>query len=305
VLLLPPLLLLLHQQLLAGLVGPATNWKVPFVIMAAPSLLLALLLLLTVQEPPRAGERCAPFSCSDALISFSNRCVQDINWIWLLPASTAFFHGACWMRMLCLGLLGCGKPALAVAVTGSLCLRCYSLAEQRPGQLYAGAACSRPTHLCCTVLALLILLLLLLLAAFEEALRGELAAGATYSYVTHSNNAAAAVAAAAAAAAAAFEEALQGQLAAGAAYSESISWRKVQQLLAIPSNWIIILQVTCGLTSCLTLCLLLCLMQPSSCCCLLKPMSALFCTCVAHACGDVCILGSMLACLPGKQNHVA
>jgi hypothetical protein len=42
---------------------------------------------------------------------------------------------------------------------------------------------------------------------------------------------------------AAFEEALRGQLAAGAAYSESISWRKVRQLLSIPSNWIIILQV--------------------------------------------------------------
>uniref|UniRef100_A0A383W382 Major facilitator superfamily (MFS) profile domain-containing protein n=1 Tax=Tetradesmus obliquus TaxID=3088 RepID=A0A383W382_TETOB len=87
-------------QLLAGMVGPATNWKVPFVILAAPSLLLAVLLLLTVREPPRG----------------------------------------------------------------------------------------------------------------------------------------------------AYEEALRGQLAAGAAYSESISWRKVKQLLAIPSNWIIILQ---GLPGCL------------------------------------------------------
>jgi predicted MFS family arabinose efflux permease len=49
------LLLLLLPQLLAGLVGPATNWRVPFVIMAAPSLLLALLLIFTVQEPPRGG----------------------------------------------------------------------------------------------------------------------------------------------------------------------------------------------------------------------------------------------------------
>ncbi|KAF6255108.1 major facilitator superfamily domain-containing protein [Scenedesmus sp. NREL 46B-D3] len=87
-------------QLLAGLVGPATNWRVPFVVLAAPSLLLALLLMATVQEPPRG----------------------------------------------------------------------------------------------------------------------------------------------------AFEEALRGQLAAGAAYSESISWRKVRRLLAIPSNWIIILQ---GLPGCL------------------------------------------------------
>jgi predicted MFS family arabinose efflux permease len=37
-------------------VGPATNWRVPFVIMAAPSLLLALLLIFAVQEPPRGGE---------------------------------------------------------------------------------------------------------------------------------------------------------------------------------------------------------------------------------------------------------
>jgi predicted MFS family arabinose efflux permease len=50
------LLLLLLPQLLAGLVGPATNWRVPFVIMAAPSLLLALLLIFTVQEPPRGGK---------------------------------------------------------------------------------------------------------------------------------------------------------------------------------------------------------------------------------------------------------
>jgi hypothetical protein len=32
------------------------TWCVPFVITAAPSLLLALLLIFTVQEPPRGGE---------------------------------------------------------------------------------------------------------------------------------------------------------------------------------------------------------------------------------------------------------
>lgn len=39
------------------------------------------------------------------------------------------------------------------------------------------------------------------------------------------------------------EEALAGQLAAGAAYSETISLHKLKRILAVPSNWIIILQV--------------------------------------------------------------
>jgi predicted MFS family arabinose efflux permease len=40
------------------LLGPATNWRLPFLVMAAPTLLLVMLLLLTVKEPPRGGE-CA------------------------------------------------------------------------------------------------------------------------------------------------------------------------------------------------------------------------------------------------------
>lgn len=55
-------------QMLAGLLGPATNWRLPFLVMAAPTLLLALLLLLTVEEPPRGGEphtnvHCKQHSC--------------------------------------------------------------------------------------------------------------------------------------------------------------------------------------------------------------------------------------------------
>lgn len=43
------------SQVVAGNVGPATNWRLPFVIVAAPSLLVALVMLLTTQEPPRGA----------------------------------------------------------------------------------------------------------------------------------------------------------------------------------------------------------------------------------------------------------
>lgn len=43
-------------QMLAGLLGPATNWRLPFLVMATPTLLLAVLLLATVSEPPRGGK---------------------------------------------------------------------------------------------------------------------------------------------------------------------------------------------------------------------------------------------------------
>lgn len=43
-------------QMVAGLLGPATSWRLPFLVMAAPTLALAVLLLLTVKEPPRGGE---------------------------------------------------------------------------------------------------------------------------------------------------------------------------------------------------------------------------------------------------------
>jgi hypothetical protein len=39
------------------------TWCVPFVITAAPSLLLALLLIFTVQEPPRGGETLIALLC--------------------------------------------------------------------------------------------------------------------------------------------------------------------------------------------------------------------------------------------------
>lgn len=40
-------------QLVAGMLGPATNWRLPFVVVAAPAIALALLMLATVVEPPR------------------------------------------------------------------------------------------------------------------------------------------------------------------------------------------------------------------------------------------------------------
>ncbi|GIL90022.1 hypothetical protein Vretimale_18101 [Volvox reticuliferus] len=42
-------------QALSGSIGPATNWRVPFVVVAAPSLGVALMMLLTTVEPPRGA----------------------------------------------------------------------------------------------------------------------------------------------------------------------------------------------------------------------------------------------------------
>ena len=40
-------------QLVAGVLGPVTNWRLPFVLVAAPALLLAVIMLATTREPPR------------------------------------------------------------------------------------------------------------------------------------------------------------------------------------------------------------------------------------------------------------
>ncbi|KAG2490341.1 hypothetical protein HYH03_011288 [Edaphochlamys debaryana] len=42
-------------QALSGTIGPATNWRVPFVVVAAPSLAVAGLMLATTREPPRGA----------------------------------------------------------------------------------------------------------------------------------------------------------------------------------------------------------------------------------------------------------
>ena len=44
-------------QMVAAWVGPAVNdWRMPFTVVAAPSLLCSILMLFIVKEPPR-GER--------------------------------------------------------------------------------------------------------------------------------------------------------------------------------------------------------------------------------------------------------
>jgi hypothetical protein len=43
-------------QFFAGLVGSATNWRVPFLLISIPSLLCAALLYLTVDEPKRGSQ---------------------------------------------------------------------------------------------------------------------------------------------------------------------------------------------------------------------------------------------------------
>ena len=43
-------------QLLAGIVGPTGGWRLPFIIVAIPAMLFAVLILLTGAEPPRGGQ---------------------------------------------------------------------------------------------------------------------------------------------------------------------------------------------------------------------------------------------------------
>lgn len=40
---------------MSGVLGPATNWRLPFVVMAAPAIVLAIVMLLTTDEPPRGA----------------------------------------------------------------------------------------------------------------------------------------------------------------------------------------------------------------------------------------------------------
>lgn len=47
----------------------------------------------------------------------------------------------------------------------------------------------------------------------------------------------------------AFEEALKGAYAEGDEYKETITWAKVRQLLKVPSNWLIFIQVRTPLFS--------------------------------------------------------
>jgi predicted MFS family arabinose efflux permease len=44
-------------QLLAGFVGPTLGWRLPFLIIAVPALVLAAAVYFTAREPPRSGSR--------------------------------------------------------------------------------------------------------------------------------------------------------------------------------------------------------------------------------------------------------
>ena len=57
-------------QMLAGWVGPATDWRLPFVIVSAPAIVIAVVMLFTTKEPPRGvceealiGQQTADGSC--------------------------------------------------------------------------------------------------------------------------------------------------------------------------------------------------------------------------------------------------
>eukprot|EP00879_Flechtneria_rotunda_P006260 GHRR01006579.1.p1 GENE.GHRR01006579.1~~GHRR01006579.1.p1 ORF type:complete len:583 (+),score=156.80 GHRR01006579.1:972-2720(+) len=78
-------------QLLAGVVGPATNWRVPFVVLAAPTLLLAIVLLFTAQEPPRgafeealSGQLAAGAEYSETITWHKLRLLLAIPSNWLI-----------------------------------------------------------------------------------------------------------------------------------------------------------------------------------------------------------------------------
>lgn len=39
----------------SGVVGPVTNWRVPFVVVAAPAILCTVLMRVTTSDPPRGA----------------------------------------------------------------------------------------------------------------------------------------------------------------------------------------------------------------------------------------------------------
>jgi uncharacterized membrane protein len=44
-----------RTQSIAGFIGPTYGWRVPFVIIAAPSIFVIALVMLTMQEPTRSS----------------------------------------------------------------------------------------------------------------------------------------------------------------------------------------------------------------------------------------------------------
>lgn len=58
-------------QLVAGTVGPAYGWRLPFILTSAPAILLATLMLLVVDEPKRGEQEEEGASTQDAAVDES------------------------------------------------------------------------------------------------------------------------------------------------------------------------------------------------------------------------------------------
>ena len=66
-------------QLLAGLVGPTLGWRVPFLMVAIPAILCALLVLFTVKEPRRGNQESAIKAIRKNKRNCSKGSADDIN----------------------------------------------------------------------------------------------------------------------------------------------------------------------------------------------------------------------------------
>jgi MFS family permease len=73
-------------QMVAGTLGPMTNWRLPFVIVAAPAVLLALVMVLTTREPPRCGISHG-FGCGagSPIVEAAGRCAAATPLASLIP----------------------------------------------------------------------------------------------------------------------------------------------------------------------------------------------------------------------------
>jgi hypothetical protein len=90
-------------QGLASIVGPATNWRLPFVLVAIPAVLLALVMVLTTSDPPRGAFEVALQAgmgeglSYEEVISWAKTRVllkQTSNWLIIVQVRAA--QMACW-----------------------------------------------------------------------------------------------------------------------------------------------------------------------------------------------------------------
>jgi hypothetical protein len=96
------------SQGLASVVGPATNWRLPFVLVAIPAVLLALLMVLTTSDPPRGAFEVALQAgmgeglSYEEVISWQKTRVllkQTTNWLIIVQVSCALLsaHLLIWL----------------------------------------------------------------------------------------------------------------------------------------------------------------------------------------------------------------